>query len=172
MIELGPLGEGTACEIAQAWLIYLDSAKLEWWRSAKTLGFVKEHRELINQGKPPRTIFLDILEQGLRRVAKRVPYVSWGAGPWYERPVNRRAGFWPDRRMLARDVSKGSIVMVHAAWALNNSLATPRHPAHKHWLVIGEDWYALQAMSKKRYWTMVGEAWYIRKTSATRGTHA
>lgn len=158
MLILGSVGAGTRREQALASLAYLDNAGLEWWRVESLQHSIKVAREQLQAGEQPSRILELALDNGMCRLARRLPYVLWGSGPWDVRPEKQVAGLWPNKQLLMQALHLGRV--------RRSDQHREATTYQKYWLVITPESYQLQGLSKKPIWIMhgrwttVADEWY------------
>lgn len=148
MLILGPVGGGSRREQALACLAHLDSAELEWWRVESLHKSVKIARAVLEAGEQPPRLLEQTIDNGMRRLARRVSYVLWGPGPWDARPEKQVAGFWPKKGALMRALKVGGI----------RRMDEYKEPTiyQRYWLRVRPGEYSLHGLSKKGIWIMHG----------------
>lgn len=144
---LGPIGEGNTKQQALAWLKYLDDAKLYWWiRTARRAVPIQEAIAQLQAGERARPLLLNAMEQGMRRLAGRLPYVKWEVNG---DPL-AKLGFWPWRRALGREVRVGRLIVVQEEPELGWTKA--RIPYQKGWILDGVNWYRFVSLRGMPVW--------------------
>lgn len=162
MMVLGRIGAGAWKDQVRAWLAYLDEADLPWWQERRGWREVQAARERLGEGARPPEWLEVLVEEGMGRVARRVPFVAWGPGPPLEVRMSRRgAGLWPLRARLHKAIRRGEVGVVRAARPPAFQHWGPAERGQRWWLVVGRlrAWYALHGVSGVSIWVLEGEWW-------------
>lgn len=174
---LGPVGEGRGALAQQvrAWAAFLDRREpaLPWWLSESGSERVRVARERLGEAgheeRRPPDWFVGLVEEGMKRVARGVPFVAWGPGPLLLPLKERRMGLWPERGALERARQRGEVKV----WR-RRGMPVPEWREHgerqKYWLLLweGGEGYSLHGVSGKGIWALDGGVWE-RKVRYGRG---
>lgn len=157
LIRLGAFGEGTLRQQTQFRLAYVEQAKLDWWRKAKLGTALKQALRHFEEERTPGSLLLSALNEALKRIAKRWPYVEWSQGG-----KDQLMGFWPDRRAMAHGENEQRLFPL-CAYALK-----PRPPAgfyinqqtihhrQKYWCIYDRRQFGIYTLFGRPFWLVQG----------------